>query len=52
LSVELRQQIVRDVPVWSAFIAQEARAFGCRYVDTSDDFASRVSEAEHLLTAT
>ena len=51
MPVEFKQQIVQDVPRWSEFVAREARAFGYRYVDTSDDFASRVGEAERFLTA-
>lgn len=45
-----RRQIARDVPVWSAFIRQEAEAFGCAYVDTGDDFADKMDEAEGILT--
>ena len=51
LPVELKRQIVQDVPGWSALIAREAAAAGCRYVDTSDDFAVRLAEAEQLLIA-
>jgi hypothetical protein len=50
LPLEIRQQIVQDVPQWSEFVAREARAFKFRYVDTSDDFVSRVKEAEVFLT--
>jgi hypothetical protein len=52
LPVEIRRQIVRDVPLWSELVAHEARAFGCRYIDTSDDFASRLGEAGLFLAAT
>ena len=51
LPLEIRRQIVADVPPWSDFVAQQAGAFGCRYVDTSDDFVSRMMEAELFLTA-
>jgi hypothetical protein len=51
LPLAIRQQIVEDVPCWSEFVAREAGRFGCRYVDTSDDFVSRVREAELCLSA-
>lgn len=51
LPMDLRQRIADDVPRWSAFVAQEAGAFGYRYVDTSDDFESSLTEAECFLTA-
>ncbi|MEY4548085.1 MAG: hypothetical protein RL685_4280 [Pseudomonadota bacterium] len=51
LPAELKQQIVHDVPAWSELIARDAQAAGCRYVDTSDDFPSRLAEAERFLTA-
>lgn len=41
----MRRQIVEDVPLWSAFIAQEASRFGYPYIDTSDDFPARLHEA-------
>jgi hypothetical protein len=47
----MRRQIVQDVPPWSEFIRQEAERFGYPYVDMSDDFPSRLSEAEAVLTA-
>jgi hypothetical protein len=46
----MRRQIVKDVPLWSEFVRQEAECFGYPYVDMSDDFPSRLSEAEATLT--
>lgn len=51
LPLETRQQITQDVPRWSEFVARQASIFGCRYIDTSDDFASRLKEAELFLSA-
>lgn len=45
----VRQQFAQDIPRWSAFVRQEAERFGCPYVDMSDDFESRLAEAEGLL---
>ncbi len=45
-----RRQIVQDVPLWSAFIRQEAERFGYAYVDMVSDFSQRLAEAEILLT--
>ena len=47
---ELRLQIVRDVPLWSEFIQQKANQAGYPYIDMSDDFHSRLKEAEAMLT--
>ncbi len=47
----MRRQIVQDVPPWSEFVRQEAERFGYPYVDMSDDFPSRLGEAEAVLTA-
>lgn len=47
----MRRQIVQDVPPWSEFVRQEAERFGYPYIDMSDDFPSRLSEAEAVLTA-
>ena len=44
-----RRQIVHDVPLWSEFIRQEARQSGYAYVDMSDDFPTRLHEAEAVL---
>jgi len=46
----LRRQIVEDVPLWSAFIRQEADRFGYAYVDIGSDFSQRLTEAEMVLT--
>ncbi|HLG64049.1 MAG TPA: hypothetical protein VKY19_19050 [Ktedonosporobacter sp.] len=46
----LRRQIVQDVPLWSAFIRQEAERFGYAYVDMASDFFQRQAEAEMALT--
>ena len=46
----VRAQFARDIPLWSEFVRQEAERFGCPYVDMSDDFQSRLDEAEALLT--
>jgi hypothetical protein len=46
----MRCQIVQDVPLWSEFVRQEAECFGYPYVDMSDDFPLRLSEAEATLT--
>lgn len=45
-----RRQIAQDVPLWSAFVRQEAERFGYPYVDMSDDFPSRLSKATEVLT--
>lgn len=50
LPEEMRRQIVRDVPMWSAFIRQEAERWGQPYVDMSADFAGRLKEAKAMLT--
>ena len=50
LPEKMRRQIVRDVPLWSKFILQEAYRFGCPYIDMTGDFSSRLQEAETLLT--
>ncbi len=51
LPLEFQRQIVEDVPRWSAFIAAEAAAAGCPYVDTGGDFAAGLDRAEALLAA-
>lgn len=50
LPLELKRQIVQDVPAWSAFVAERARLAGYGYVDTAGDFAERLAEAELVLT--
>jgi hypothetical protein len=47
----VRSQFAQDIPLWSEFVRQEAGRFGCPYIDMSDDFQSRLNEAETLLTA-
>jgi 2-phosphoglycerate kinase len=51
LPKEVRRQFAQDVPLWSEFIRQEAERFGYPYIDTIDDFPSRMSEADAVLTA-
>ena len=51
LPEEVRRQFAQDVPLWSDFIRQEAERFGHPYVDTSDDFPARMSEADAVLTS-
>ncbi|MEM7532256.1 MAG: hypothetical protein AAF639_08770 [Chloroflexota bacterium] len=46
---EMKDQIVHDVPLWSAFIQQEAERAGYPYVDMSDYFHARLWEAENIL---
>jgi hypothetical protein len=47
----MRRRIVQDVPLWSEFVRGEAERTGYPYIDMSDDFPTRLSEAEALLTA-
>lgn len=49
LPEELRRQIVRDVPLWSTFVRQEAERFGYRYIDMNGDFTPHLNQAEELL---
>ena len=46
-----RQQFTQDIPGWSAFIRNEADRFASPYIDMSDDFPSRLHEAEQVLTS-
>ena len=46
LPIQMRQQIVRDIPRWSEFIQREARKYGYPYFDIADDFRSHIAEAE------
>jgi hypothetical protein len=48
---EMQSRLAQDIPRWSEFVRQEAERFGCTYIDMSDDFQLRLSEAEALLTA-
>lgn len=50
LPMEVRSRFAQDIPRWSEFIRQEAERFGCIYIDMSDDFQLRLSEAEAFLT--
>lgn len=45
-----RRQFVADVPRWSEFVRQETKRFGYPYLDTSENFAARLLEAEAVLT--
>jgi hypothetical protein len=49
LPEEMRRQFAHDVPLWSEFIRQEAEQWGRPYVDMSEDFQSRLVEAETVL---
>ena len=51
LPEEVRCQFAQDVPLWSEFVRQEAKRFGYPYVDMIDDFPTRLSEADAVLTA-
>ena len=51
LPEQVRCQIVQDVPVWSELVRQEAERFGCACIDMIDDFASRLHEANAVLTS-
>jgi hypothetical protein len=51
LPTEMRSRFAQDIPRWSEFIRQEAGWFDLPYIDMSDDFPSRLSEAEAVLTA-
>jgi hypothetical protein len=50
LPEEMRRKFAHDIPLWSEFIRTEAKNNGCPYLDMSDDFPSRLKEAEFLLT--
>lgn len=50
LPEEMRHKFAQDVPLWSDFVRLEAKRFGCPYVNMSDDFPLRLSEADTLLT--
>lgn len=51
LPKEIRRRFAQDVPLWSEFVQQEAVRFGYPYVDMSDNFHARLSDAEAALTA-
>ena len=48
----MRSQFAQDIPQWSEFVRQAADLAGCAYFDMSDDFQSRLSDAEAFLTGT
>lgn len=50
LPEKMRRQIVHDIPLWSAYVRQEAMRFGYPYVDMADDFPSRLNQAANVLT--
>ncbi len=52
LPEEFRRRIVKDVPAWSEFIGKECESFGYPYVDTANDFPSRLMQAESILMTT
>ncbi|GHO49559.1 hypothetical protein [Ktedonospora formicarum] len=45
-----RRQIVEDVPLWSAFIRQEAERLGYPYIDMVGNFSQHQAKAELMLT--
>ena len=49
LPVEVRQQIVQDVPLWSEFIRQQSEQAGISYVDMSGSFTQHLQEARNIL---
>jgi hypothetical protein len=49
LPEEMRRQFAEDVPKWSQYIQTESEKFDYPYIDMSNDFLSRLLEAEALL---
>ena len=47
---EVRAQFARDIPLWREFIRHEAERCSCPYIEMSDNFQSRLIEAETHLT--
>lgn len=45
-----RRQFAQDVSLWSEFVQLESERFGYPYIDMSDNFPSRLREAEVVLT--
>jgi hypothetical protein len=45
----VRQQMVHDIPQWSAYVQQTAHRFSYPYVDMVNDFELRLDEAEAIL---
>lgn len=50
LPEETRRRFAQDIPRWSEFIRQEAERYRFPYVDTSDDFESRLKDAMEILS--
>lgn len=50
LPEEARRQFAQDIPRWSEFVRQETECFDYPYIDMSDDFPSRLREADVMLT--
>lgn len=46
---EMRRRFALDIPRWTEFVRQEARRYGCPFVDVSEDFSTRLVEAATLL---
>jgi hypothetical protein len=51
LPEEMRRKITQDIPLWSEFVLQESARFGYPFVDMSDNFPARLSQASRLLMA-
>jgi chloramphenicol 3-O-phosphotransferase len=50
LPEEMRRQMANDIPHWSELISHEAARFNLPYIDTSDDFPTRLTRATaHLI---
>ncbi len=49
LPEQQRRQFAHDVPRWSTFVRQEAERHHYPYIDMSEDFPTRLSEAEAIL---
>jgi hypothetical protein len=47
---EVLRQFVHDIPLWSAYVHQEAKRFGYAYFDMIDDFPSRLNKAATVHT--
>lgn len=47
----IRRQFAEDIPAWSEHVRREAERCGYPYIDTSDNFESRLNEAESFLKA-
>ncbi len=49
LPKDVRQQFAQDIPFWSEFVRQEAERYTFPYIDMSDEFPTRLNEAEAML---